>query len=205
MKPIYALGITLATVTVFGMIWYLQIGSAGGWDPALQREGDGSFYDSKRTNANVDASAGEASKDGLVPVNNAKDPAGYLWGTRLRKLIHDGVGAFKRVGHPHRVAPAGVFFTLRYISVRNPYGITGVEAGTRVVCVKDEGPSLFVKAGDLEFEAKRQYLTNDLDVADLAVRNDGEAQQAVESYIAQQQQATDQRSDKWKMQASRQY
>jgi hypothetical protein len=37
------------------------------------------------------------------------------------------------------------------------------------------------------------------------VRNDGEAQQVVESFIAQQQQGIDQQSDKWKMQASRQY
>jgi hypothetical protein len=49
-----------------------------------------------------------------------------------------------------------------------------------------------VKAGDLEFDAERQYLTNDLNVADLAVRDDAEAQQAVESYIAKQQQAIDQ-------------
>jgi hypothetical protein len=61
---------------------------------------------------------------------------------------------------------------------------------------------LLVRAGNLEFEAKRQYLTDDLDVADLAVRNDAEAQQAVASYIAQQQQAIDQREDKRKMQAS---
>jgi glucokinase len=78
----------------------------------------------------------------------------------------------------------------------------GVEPGTRVVCVKDEGPVLLVKMDNLEFEAKRQYLTNDLDVADLAVRNDAEAQQAVASYIAQQQQAIDQREDRRKMQAS---
>ena len=47
---------------------------------------------------------------------------------------------------------------------------------------------LLVKAGDLEFEANRQYLTNNLDVADLAGMDDAEAQQAVESYIAKQQQ-----------------
>jgi len=74
--------------------------------------------------------------------------------------------------------------------VRNPSGITGLEAGSRVICVKDEGPVLLVKAGNVEFEAKRQYLTNDLDVADLAVRNDAEAQQAIASYIAKQQRLT---------------
>ena len=86
--------------------------------------------------------------------------------------------------------PPGVYFTLTYFSVRNPSGITGLEAGSRVICVKDEGPVLLVKAGNVEFEAKRQYLTNDLDVADLAVRNDAEAQQAVASYIAKQQRLT---------------
>jgi len=91
-----------------------------------------------------------------------------------------------------RLAPFGVYFTLIHLSAQTASGITGFEPGTQVVCVKDEGPVLRVKAGNLEFEAKRQYLTNDLDVADLAVRNDAEAQQAVASYIAKQQQAIDQ-------------
>jgi hypothetical protein len=64
---------------------------------------------------------------------------------------------------------------------------------------------LLVKVDNLEFEAKRQHLTDDLDVPDLAVRNDAEAQQAVASYIAQQQQAIDQRDDRRKMQASGQH
>ena len=101
-----------------------------------------------------------------------------------------------------RRAPPGVYFTLIHLSVRSGSGLTGVEPGTRVLCVKDEGPVLLVKVENLEFEAKRQYLTNDLDVADLAVRNDAEAQQAVASYIAQQQQAIDQRDARRKMQAS---
>src|SRR5215467_9302530 len=116
-------------------------------------------------------------------------------------LVALGIYAVFIRPHP-RLAPPGVYFTLTYISVRNPYGITGVEPGTRVVCVKDEGPVLLVREDNLEFEAKRQYLTNNLDVAELAVRNDVEAQQAVASYIAQQQQAIDQREDRRKMQAS---
>ena len=84
-------------------------------------------------------------------------------------------------------------------------GIIGVGAGTQVVCVKDEGPMLLVKAGSVEFEAKRQYLTNDLGIADLAVRGDAEAQQTIASYIAQQQQAIDRRDDRSKMQPSRQH
>jgi hypothetical protein len=116
-------------------------------------------------------------------------------------LVALGIYAVFIRPHP-RLAPPGVYFTLTYISVRNPYGITGVEPGTRVVCIKDEGPVLLVREDNLEFEAKRQYLTNNLDVADLAVRNDAQAQQAVASYIAQQQQAIDQREDRRKMQAS---
>jgi len=86
--------------------------------------------------------------------------------------------------------------------VRSTAGLTGVEPGTQVVCVKDEGPVLLVKMENLEFEAKRQYLTSDLDVADLAVRDDPEAQQAVAPYIAQQQQAIEQGEARRKMQAS---
>jgi len=84
------------------------------------------------------------------------------------------------------------YFTLKYFSVRNPSGVTGLSAGTQVVCVKDKGPLLRVKAGNVEFDAERQYLTNDLNIADFAVRDDAEAQQAVASYIAKQQQASDQ-------------
>jgi hypothetical protein len=127
----------------------------------------------------------------------------------MKRIVLIGVIALVALGiyavfirsHPHR-APPGVYFTLIHLPVRTRSGLTGVEPGTRVVCVKDEGPVLRVKVENLEFEAKRQYLTNDLDVADLAVRNDGEAQQAVASYIAQQQQAIDQREATRKMQAS---
>jgi hypothetical protein len=101
-----------------------------------------------------------------------------------------------------RRAPPGVYFTLIHLPVRSGSTLTGVEPGTRVVCVKDEGPALLVKVDNLEFEAKRQYLTNDLNVADLAARNDAEAQQAVASYIAQQQQAIDRRENRRKMQVS---
>jgi hypothetical protein len=127
----------------------------------------------------------------------------------MKKIVLIGVIALVALGiyaifirHNPRRAPPGVYFTLIHISVRSGSALTGVEPGTRVVCVKDEGPVLLVKAENLEFEAKRQYLTNDLDVADLAVRNDSDAQQAVASYIAQQQQAIDQREARQKLHAS---
>jgi hypothetical protein len=127
----------------------------------------------------------------------------------MKRIVLVGVIALVALGiyavfirpQPRR-APPGVYFTLIHIPVRSGSALTGVEPGTRVVCVKDEGPVLLVKVDNLEFEAKRQYLTNDLNVADLAVRNDAEAQQAVASYIAQQQQAIDRRETRRKMQAS---
>jgi hypothetical protein len=127
----------------------------------------------------------------------------------MKRIVLIGVIALVALGiyavfiRPHpRLAPPGVYFALIHLSVRSGAGLTGVEPGTRVVCVKDEGPVLLVKVENLEFEAKRQYLTNDLDVADLAVRNDAEAQEAVASYITQQQRAIDQREARRKMQAS---
>ena len=127
----------------------------------------------------------------------------------MKRIVLIGIIALVGLGiyavfirpHPRRAAP-GVYFTLIHLPVRSGSTLTGVEPGTRVVCVKDEGPVLLVREDNLQFEAKRQYLTNNLDVADLAVRNDAEAQQAVASYIAQQQQAIDQREDRRKMQAS---
>jgi hypothetical protein len=139
------------------------------------------------------------------------------WKDWLPNIIKGWLGATTRVGGgrpprpalprpaPPRPAPPGVYFTLTYLSVRSRSGITNLMAGTQVVCVKDQGAVLLVKAGKFQFEVKRQYLTNDLNLADLAVRNDAVAQQAVASYIAQQQQAIDQRGDKRKMPPSGQH
>jgi pSer/pThr/pTyr-binding forkhead associated (FHA) protein len=144
------------------------------------------------------------------PLKHPTGVSGPSWMDRLQKGIEDFERAIKNLPtslglRTRRLAPPDVYFTLTYLSVRKKSGITGFEPGTQVVCVKDEGPVLLVKAGDLEFEAKRQYLTNDLDVAALAVRNDAEAQQAIASYIAQQQQAIDQRDHRRKMQPSDQH
>lgn len=201
MKPIHVIGITLATS--FGIIWCVQIWSAGRWNTALQDEGDGIFFDRRQQNQEAAAAVTEeVFKDTPNPVTNARGvspPSSRNW---LQNIIRRCVAGIKAVGHKSRPAPPGVYFTLTYLSVRTQSGITGLSAGTQVVCVKDEGPVLLVKAGNVEFEARRQYLTNDLDVADLAVRNDAEARQAVASYIAQQQQAIDQRDATRKSQPS---
>ena len=205
MKPIHVIGIVLATS--FGIIWCVQIWSAGRWNTELQYEEKsgnfGSYYEQKRNRADALAFVHEAFKDDSpTPVVQTPVVSGSSWEDRLGKRIDHWMRAIKSIGHRSRLAPPGVYFTLTYISVRNPSGITGVSPGTQVVCVKGEGPMPIVKAGNLEFEAQRQYLTNDVDIAELAVRGDTEAQQAVASYIAKQQQAIDQRNDKRNMQPS---
>jgi hypothetical protein len=203
MKPIHVIGIILAVA--FAIVWCFQIWSAGQWKTTLQGEGSGNFYEQRDRRAGAQAFVREAFGDSPTPADQATDMSGLPWEDRLGKIIDHWVRVIKSTGHGSRRAPSGVYFTLTYFSVRNGSGLTGVNAGTQVVCVKDEGPVLRVKTGNLEFEAKRQYLTNDLDVADLAVRDDAEAQQALALYIAQQQQAIEQQSEKRKMQPSAQH
>ena len=168
-------------------------------DKMIQDEGHGIFHEKKREAATVRAAAAEMSGYSNPLERRAYGETTGVSGpprkNGLEEVIEDGVRAIKNlptsVGHRTRthprLAPAGIYFTLLYLSVTSPSGITGLSAGTLVACVKDNGGMLLVTTDTLEFEAKRQYLTNDLDIADLASRNDAQAQQAVASSIAQQQ------------------
>jgi hypothetical protein len=117
----------------------------------------------------------------------------FTWEDRLRKAIEDGERAIKNLSTSvrHRIsphlAPDGVYFTMRYFSVPTAHGITGIAPGTKVVRVRDDGNALRVRTGDVEFEATAQDLTNDLDVAATVSRGDAQDQQALASYIHQQQ------------------
>ena len=203
MKAIVLIGVmALIALGIFAVLSLMQRQAT---DKLVQ--GEGEIHEKKQEIADARAFAREGSND-PNPVEHSTGVSGPSWVGRFQHVIENCERAIKNLPkslgprHQSRLAPPGVYFTLTYLSMRIPSGITGLEPGTQVVCVKDEGPVLLVKAGSLEFEAKRQYLTNDLDVADLAVRNDAEAQQAVASYIAQQQQAIDQRHDRRKMQPS---
>jgi hypothetical protein len=162
----------------------------------LAREDSAGFFKEKKREADaVKDLVGDGLKAPKPIVKQTDGPSAPSGVHRFENVIENCERAIKnlptsllRSRRKPRLAPPGVYFTLTYMSVRKPSGIIGVNAGTRVVCVKDEGAVLIVKAGDLEFEAKRQHLTNNLDVADLAGMDDAEAQQAVESYIAKQQQ-----------------
>ncbi len=64
-----------------------------------------------------------------------------------------------------RLAPEGVYYVVRAFSVANDDGVRGIRAGTPVKLVKDGEPMLRVTDGRGEFDARREYLTNDLDIA----------------------------------------
>jgi hypothetical protein len=192
--PVVTIG--LVTVSILAVLFIAQ---RQAMDKAIQNEGNGIFDQKKRDTAAVRAAAAE-----MFGHSNALDRGAYGKTTGvsgparknpLEEVIEYCVRAIKTpptsVGHRTRPLPRlaapGIYFTLLYLSVASPSGITGLSAGTLVACVKDNGGVLLVTTGTLEFEAKRQYLTNDLDVADLASGNDAQAQQAVASSIAQQQ------------------
>jgi hypothetical protein len=77
----------------------------------------------------------------------------------------------------HRLAPAGIYFTTEYMSVRSSNGITGIPPGTRIEVLKDMGDAVRVTTGQLQFDAKKYQLTNDLDTA-AKVSSQDAAQQA---------------------------
>src|SRR5215469_17182408 len=120
--------------------------------------------------------------------------SGFTWKDRLQKAIEDCVRAINNLStsvgrrfRPH-LAPDGVYFTMRYFSVANAHGVTGIAPGTKVVRVRNDGNALRVRTGGgVEFEAAAQDLTNDLDVAATVSRGDAQKQQALASYIHQQQ------------------
>jgi hypothetical protein len=176
MKGIAWIGvISLVGLGIFAVLSMMQRQAT---DKMIQ-EDDTGFFQEKKQEAWVASAEGTEAIPHPHPL-----VSGPSWLDPLQNAIEDCFLAIKNLptslGHlihrRSRLAPPGVYFTLTYMSVRKPSGIIGVNAGTRVVCVKDEGAELLVKAGDLEFEAKRQYLTNDLDVADRVVRGDAKAQ-----------------------------
>jgi hypothetical protein len=77
----------------------------------------------------------------------------------------------------HRLAPPGIYFATEYMSVHTPGGITGIPPGTRLELVQDMGEVARVKTGQVQFDAKKYQLTNDLDTA-AEVSSQDAAQQA---------------------------
>jgi hypothetical protein len=203
MKRIFS--ITIITLVVLGVVSaVLSIKQRQEMDKALQGDdGNGTFYQNKRKMAAQKASLAEVFGDPNLVNHRAGDEtisvSGSTWKNRLQKGIEDCVAAAKNlpasVGHrpvpapiPVRhLAPDGVYFTLRYFSVRGPHGVIGILPGTEVVRMRDVAPSILrVSAGDLQFDAKVQDLTNDLDLVDAVSQGDAQRQKAVADYLDQQ-------------------
>lgn len=87
-----------------------------------------------------------------------------------------------------RLAPEGVFYAVQAFSVTTDAGIRGIRPGTALKLVNDAGAMLRVTDGQAEFDAKREHLTNDLDIA-AKVSGDQARQQAATAEWQQKQQA----------------
>jgi serine/threonine protein kinase len=78
---------------------------------------------------------------------------------------------------PKRLAPEGVFYVIRHFSTTTDDGLIGINPGTKVKQVKDNGDTLLVTNGQAQFEVSKDDLTNDLDIAYRYAAVDGAAQQ----------------------------
>jgi hypothetical protein len=87
-----------------------------------------------------------------------------------------------------RLAAEGVYFLLEAISITTSDGIAGLKPGTRVTLVSEAGDTLRLTDGELQFDARRDQLTNDLDVAAQLGRNHSVQQAAVAALNQQQKQ-----------------
>lgn len=86
-----------------------------------------------------------------------------------------------------RLAPEGVFYAIQAFSISTEDGIRGIRAGTPVRLIKDGGATLRVTDGKQEFDAKREHLTNDLDVAAQASGQQASQQAAIAEWQQKQQ------------------
>jgi hypothetical protein len=67
------------------------------------------------------------------------------------------------------------------MSVRSRSGITGIPPGTRLELVQDMGDVVRVTAGQVQFDAKKYQLTNDLDIAAEVSSRDATTQSQIAS------------------------
>lgn len=86
-----------------------------------------------------------------------------------------------------RLAPDGVFYAVQAFSITTDAGVRGIRAGTPVKLVKDGGAMLRVSDGGQEFDARREWLTNDLDIAAKASGQQLSQQAAITEWQQKQQ------------------
>jgi hypothetical protein len=92
----------------------------------------------------------------------------------------------------HNLAPEGTFYLMEYVPIKSVSGVIGGLPGTRVKLVKDLGDTMRVKTVDeygTEFEVSTDKLTNDIDLAAWAGKQDAQSQQALAQYKKEQMEA----------------
>src|SRR5262249_51611132 len=130
MKVIVSIGVIL--LVVFGIFAVLALMQHQSTDKMIHEDAAGFFHE-KKQEAWVES--------GEVPEPMPYHPtiSGPSWLDPIQNAIEGCLLAIKNLptslGHlvrPHpRPAAPGVYFTLKYFSVRNPFGVTGLSAGTQ--------------------------------------------------------------------------
>ena len=93
-------------------------------------------------------------------------------------LLVAGFFAFRwwKAEPPRRLCPPDEIYALKYFSATVPGGVVGFEPGRRLKIIRDRGNRLVVSDGKYEVETSVENLTNDLDIADMANRQDAASQ-----------------------------
>jgi len=83
----------------------------------------------------------------------------------------------------HRLAPSGVLYPIEYVSSTTKDGVIAFLPGRPLRVVEDKGDTIVVSDGKKKGEVSADKLTNDLDLAALAARQDGDGQQQLADYL----------------------
>ena len=89
--------------------------------------------------------------------------------------------------------PEGVFYLLRHTSVPTESGVHGVPVGSLLTQLEDRGATIFVTDGELQFEIRRDALTNDQGVVRSFVARDAEQQRILADRAREQRAVADAR------------
>jgi hypothetical protein len=85
---------------------------------------------------------------------------------------------------PRPLAPPGTFYVITYFTVESDGGVAGIKPGTKVKLIKDGAEVVRVSDGAMEFDARKEHLTNDLEIASLSARQDVNSQAQLRQRMA---------------------
>ena len=82
-----------------------------------------------------------------------------------------------------RLAPEGTYFLLQRTSLKIDSGVVGFAPGTKVTMIDQRDSMTTVSDGQYQFTVPSSQLTNDLDIAESAVKSDYAAQAQIAESI----------------------